>query len=43
MLDMHKRNYKYFHSIDARLDPKKCDRCHTVSYCTSCHTNPRIK
>lgn len=40
-LNVHKRNYRYFHSIDVRLDPKKCDRCHDISFCTKCHTDAR--
>ena len=35
---MHKRNFKFFHSIEARANPRKCDACHTVTYCQECHS-----
>lgn len=34
---VHRRNFRFFHSIEARANPRKCDACHTVSYCQNCH------
>lgn len=34
---MHRRNFRFFHSIEARANPRKCDACHTVTYCQTCH------
>lgn len=34
---MHMRNFKFYHSIEARANPKRCNACHTVSYCQDCH------
>jgi hypothetical protein len=33
----HPRTYRYFHSVEARMAPQKCDACHTKSYCAQCH------
>lgn len=38
---VHRRNFKFYHSIQARSNPRKCDACHKPSYCTDCHRNPR--
>ena len=38
---VHRRNFKFYHSITARNNPRKCDVCHKPSYCNDCHTNPR--
>ena len=35
---VHSRNFKFFHSIEARANPRKCDACHTVDYCQQCHS-----
>ena len=34
---VHRRNFKFYHSIEARANPRKCDVCHTASYCQTCH------
>ncbi len=34
---MHRRNFKFFHSIEARANPRKCTTCHTINYCQTCH------
>lgn len=34
---VHRRNFRFFHSIEARANPRKCDACHTVTYCQQCH------
>ncbi len=34
---MHRRNFKLYHSIEARANPRKCDACHTVNFCQECH------
>ena len=34
---VHRRNFKFFHSIEARANPRKCDACHTVDFCQTCH------
>lgn len=34
----HRRNFKFFHSIEARANPHKCDACHTVNTCQECHS-----
>ena len=35
---VHKRNFKLFHAITARANPRKCATCHKVDYCTECHS-----
>ena len=34
---MHRRNFRYFHSIEARANPRRCESCHTVNFCQECH------
>jgi len=34
---MHRRNFKYFHSVEARANPRKCDSCHVLNFCQNCH------
>ncbi|MBI4365907.1 MAG: hypothetical protein HY543_03720 [Deltaproteobacteria bacterium] len=34
---MHSRNFRFYHSIEARANPRRCDACHTVTYCRDCH------
>jgi hypothetical protein len=34
---MHRRNFKFFHSIEARANPRRCSACHTVNFCQECH------
>lgn len=34
---MHDRNFKFFHSIQARANPRQCDACHVVNFCQQCH------
>ncbi|OGQ48165.1 MAG: hypothetical protein A3H42_06800 [Deltaproteobacteria bacterium RIFCSPLOWO2_02_FULL_46_8] len=34
---MHGRNFQFYHSIEARANPRKCDACHRVEYCQQCH------
>lgn len=34
---MHRRNFRLFHSIDARANPRACDACHAITYCQDCH------
>lgn len=35
---MHRRNFLFYHSVEARANPRKCDECHTTSYCQRCHS-----
>ena len=35
--EMHSRNFRFTHSIEARANPRRCDACHTVTYCQDCH------
>ncbi|MBI1909473.1 MAG: hypothetical protein HYS22_04830 [Deltaproteobacteria bacterium] len=35
---MHRRNFKFFHSIEARANPHRCDACHLVNFCQDCHS-----
>jgi Cytochrome c7 and related cytochrome c len=37
-LSVHRGNFLGRHSIEQRADPVLCARCHSVSYCTDCHT-----
>ncbi|MBI4212215.1 MAG: hypothetical protein HY540_06210 [Deltaproteobacteria bacterium] len=34
---MHTRNFRFYHSVEARANPRKCDSCHRVSFCQDCH------
>lgn len=34
---MHRRNFRFTHSIKARANPRRCDACHTVHFCQECH------
>lgn len=34
---VHRRNYEFYHSIEARANPHKCASCHSVAYCQKCH------
>ncbi|MBI4238422.1 MAG: hypothetical protein HY696_08400 [Deltaproteobacteria bacterium] len=33
----HRRNFRFFHSIEARANPRRCEACHTVTMCQACH------
>lgn len=35
---VHSKGFRYFHSVQARANPKKCDSCHVVNFCTRCHS-----
>ena len=35
----HGRNYRFYHSIEARMNPALCYSCHRISQCSDCHQN----
>jgi hypothetical protein len=39
---MHSRNYRFFHSVEARMNPTSCNSCHKSSTCRDCHLKEKI-
>lgn len=35
---VHSRNYRFFHSIEARTSPARCYACHRETQCRQCHS-----
>jgi len=35
--NVHDRNFRYYHSLQARSNPTSCDVCHRRKFCKECH------
>ncbi|HZX64983.1 MAG TPA: cytochrome c3 family protein [Myxococcales bacterium] len=39
---IHREDFLGRHSVEVRADPAQCQRCHSVSFCESCHSRSRV-
>lgn len=35
--NVHDRNFRYYHSLEAKSNPQSCDVCHRKQFCKECH------
>ena len=39
---VHERNFRFFHSVEARANPMQCGSCHREDFCINCHQQGKV-